>query len=179
MEQNQVGYEDYENIDTKTLEKWQVDSYIKTVKENNEAIAKFKEIKDQHIRQLEEQFEEKKRIKSNENHFLLTTLGEFARLQKETKSTKTQLKYESLQGNVVIKKSVPKMNVPPKKNHEQIKEVFPELIETVETTKLAGWAEFKRDLVIQDGRTYRKSTGELLDEELFPITVNEEKIEVK
>lgn len=169
--------ESAENLDFKTLEPWQVDRYIEIVRENNEKIKKFKEIAKKRKLEIDNKLKLEEEKVDRENHFLLTTLNSFAKSQDDLRSTKTQYKYESLAGDVIIKKSLPKTTPPSKDKYEDIEEVYPEFVEDV-TTKKVKWGELKRNLIIQDGEIYDKNSGEKVSH-LFNMEISEEKTEVK
>lgn len=161
-----------EQINPANLESWKIDSMIDTVKENRAEISKLKEIADKRIEEIKVIFENKKEKLEKQNSYLLTTLAEYAKLQSNLRKTKTQFKYTSLSGDIIIKR--PKKNfVKPKDDKlDEIEKSYPELIET-ETKKKLKWADFKKNLIEQDGRIFDKETGE----DLTNIIETEEKPE--
>lgn len=167
---------DYEVGNSEEMEAWKVDSAIEQVKDINEEINKLKDILDKRTNDLKLQFENKKESLLKQNQFLLTTLGEFARTQK-LKKTKTQSKYTSLAGDVVIKHAKQNPKKPDKNKIDKIEKVYPELIEVEEVKKL-NWRELKSRLIIQDGKVFDKETGEDVSG-LVDIEVKGEEVLVK
>lgn len=163
--------------ETPLLENWQVDKYIETVKNNNATIKKYEDTLEKRILDLKQQFKQKEESLLKENQYLLTTLAEFAKTQKDLKSTKTQYKWESLSGNIIIKKSLPKTKKPTIDKIEAIESSYPELVEKEEVKKL-NWKDLKSKIIIQNGVPYDKETGEDLSE-IVDIEVSEEEIQVK
>lgn len=169
--------EEYHIEDPATLEQWQVDKYIGIIKENNEAIKKYKDILKHRIQDLEFQYKQKEEKLLKENHYLLTTLGEFAKQQKDLKSTKTQYKYESLTGNIIIKKVLPQPKKPVVEKIGDVEKLYPELVES-EIVKKLNWRDLKSKIIIQKGVPYDKETGEDLSR-IISIEFSEEEIQIK
>lgn len=163
--------------DIQTLENWQVDKYIERVKENEATIKKYKDTLEQRILDLKQQFKQKEESLLKENQYLLTTLGEYAKLQEDLKSTKTQYKWESLSGNIIVKKVLPKPTKPTEKKMKDIEKSYPDLV-TKETIKKLNWADLKKKIIIQDGVPYDQETGESLNE-MVDIEYSEEEIQIK
>jgi len=166
-----------EKINVKTLETWKVDTYIKIIKDNNEDLKRYKEILEKQVDELNSKFEDKKNKIDKENRYLLVTLGQFAKLQPSLKTTKTKHKYTSLQGNIEIKRQIPKVSKPEKDVYDKIKELYPEFVEEVKENKV-DWKELKKKFIIQNGKIFDKETGEQI-EEVFSIETNDEEITVK
>jgi len=166
-----------EEVDVKTLESWKVDTYIKIIKNNNEDLQRYKEILDKQIEELNSKFEDKKNKIDKENRYLLVTLGQFAKLQPSLKTTKTKHKYTSLQGNIEIKRPVPKVSKPEKDTYNKIKELYPEFVEEVKENKV-DWKDLKKKFIIQSGKIFDKETGEQI-KDVFSIEINDEEITVK
>lgn len=164
--------------DEAELESWKVDKYVSTIKENNEEIDKYKEILKKRKEELDLLFKQKEESLKKQNHFLLTTLNTFAKSQKDLKSTKTQFKYPSLSGDIVIKKSQSKLKKPESKEVlEKIEKSYPDLI-VKETTRKLNWKDLKSKLIVQDGTIYDKETGENVDELVtYEVTEEETKIQ--
>lgn len=175
MSEELTEYQVDENVTE--LESWKVDKYISQVKENNEQIKQLEEIFNKRVEDLRQQFEQKKEQLTQMNHYLLTTLGQFARTQPNLKSTKTQFKLPLLSGDIIIKKPIQKIEKPKKDNEKKIAAIYPELTKTEEIVKL-DWTELKKKLVIQDGRIFDQETGEDLTS-LIEITEKEEEIIIK
>lgn len=166
-----------EDINPLELEQWKIDKYISIVKDNNATIEKYKKILKERIADLELQFKQKEEKLLKENHYLLTTLGMFAKNQKDLKSTKTQYKWEGLSGDVIIKKALPKTKKPAKDKIEEVEKIYPELV-VVEEVKKLNWRDLKSKIIIQNGIPYDKETGEDLSG-IVEIEVSEEEIQVK
>lgn len=173
----EFNVENIENKNPQSLEPWLIDKYIEIVKKNNDEIKKYEKILKERIADLEHQFKEKKQKLQNENHYLITTLGEFAKYQKDLHETKTQYKYKSLTGDIVIKKSLPKIKAPDNKNLEKVEKLYPEYVKKEEIKKL-NWADLKKKIVLQNGIPYDKETGEELSD-FIEVEYSEEKIEIK
>ena len=163
--------------ETKELEQWQVDKYIEIIKQNNQELEKYKNILDKRIEELKQQYKEKEDKINRENYFLLTTLREYAMSQEDLKSTKTQYKWQSLSGDIIIKKSLPKTVKPTKDKFDKIEKSYPDLIETEEVKKL-NWKDLKSKIVVQNGVPYDKETGEDLSE-FVGVEMSEESVQIK
>lgn len=163
--------------DTTKLEPWMIDKYIDIVKANNEKLKKFQKIADQRKGEIDSALNEATRKITKENDTLLTTLNLFAKDQADLLSTKTQYKWESLSGNVIIKKALPKLTPPNKEKYDAIKKQYPEFVEEVKTDKIL-WSELKKSLKLQDGKVYDGTTYENVTG-LFNVEVSEERTEIK
>ncbi|MBM7598293.1 hypothetical protein JOC34_000650 [Virgibacillus halotolerans] len=166
-----------EEIDIKTLEDWKVDKYVNRVKKNNEEIKRYKEIMDKQVADLKHQFKHKEEALTKENGYLLSTLGQYARTHKSLQSTKTMFKLPMLNGDVVIKKSVPKPQAPKDDMVDKFEKEFPEYVEKV-VTKKVKWADFKKKLIVQSDKTYIKETGESVSH-LIDTDANPEEVIIK
>ncbi|PAV30333.1 hypothetical protein CIL05_07635 [Virgibacillus profundi] len=171
----EVTEEEIENIDFAQLESWKVDKYIELVKENNETIKKYEEILEKRKAELDFHFKTKEEKLLKTNHFLLTTLNTYAKTQKMQKA-KTQSKYTSLAGDIVIKQPQDKLVKPTTKDIEAIEKLYPEFVEKVETKKI-NWKDLKPKFVIQAGTVYDQETGEAIEAIKYETT--EETTEVK
>lgn len=145
------------------IESWKIDSLISQVRENNNEIEKLKEILDKRKQQLDLDYKVKEDSLLRQNHFFLTTLNTYAKSQKDLKSTKSQYKYTSLSGNVIIKKSLKKIKKPNDKTIEKIEKIYPDFIE-VEQKKKLKWADLKKKFIIQGDNVYDQETGEDVSE---------------
>lgn len=177
--EDELNVEELEETKIPEIEQWKIDKAIKRVKDNNEEIARLKQILEDRKADLDAQFEKKVQPMLKENQFLTVTLTEYAKTQ-PLKETKTQRKYTSIEGEVVIKKPQKKMikpNVKDEKTLEKIEQLYPEYVEEVKTKKLK-WSDLKRKLVIQDDRVYDKETGEDVSH-IVDFEVTEERTEIK
>lgn len=172
----QIDEFDREEIDAATLEDWKVDSMLETVKENNEQIKKLKEIAEKRIEDIKFQFEQKKEKVERENHYILTTLKEYARTHKNLKEQKTQYKLPLLSGDIIIKKS--KVDFKPKKDQEEVLiEDYPELVKVKEVKSLK-LKDIKRRFVLVNHKIIDTETGEDVTDK-FEIVEKPEEIIVK
>ena len=136
----------------------------------NWAIKKIKEEQTEHDRLVDiakAEIEELNRMIGNldkalesKTGFLKGKLYEFF-TKVEHRETKTQESYKLLDGSLVFKKPSQKLV---KSNDEALtaylEESQPELIEII---KKPAWGEFKKNLMINDGRVVDMATGEVLD----------------
>ncbi|WP_079709728.1 host-nuclease inhibitor Gam family protein [Paraliobacillus ryukyuensis] len=166
-----------ETIDVNSIETWKIDSMIKEVKDNKEEIAKLEEIANQHIEEIKHTLQTKKDKLLKQNSFLLSTLAEFAKLQKDTKNQKSQMKWTSLNGDIIIKKSKQNFSKPKNDTIDQIEEEYPELVEH-ETVKKLKWKDLKDKLQEKDGKVYYTETGEDISK-FVSIEVKPEEYDVK
>ncbi|WP_226035779.1 host-nuclease inhibitor Gam family protein [Aquibacillus saliphilus] len=177
MESNQIDELEYEDLDATKLEQWKVDALIEDIRENNNDIKKYKDILDKRIAELKLNFENKKTTLEKRNHYLLSTLNTYAKQQKDLKSTKTQWKYSSLSGDILIKKPLPKLQKPVKDTYKDIQKLYPELVEDV-TEQNLNWKDLKSKLVVQNGEVYDKESGENLSS-YIDIEISDEETIVK
>jgi len=172
---------EYENIDIANIESWKIDQMIEKVKENNEDLKLYKEQLKERMKEftdkLNHQYEEKKAKIDKENQFLLTSLSQYAKSQPKLKKAKTQSKFSSLSGDIVIKHPVKKIQKPEKEKEEKLMEKYPEFVEEV-TVKKFKWAEAKKLFVIQGERVFDKETGEEVTDAV-EITETPEEVIVK
>ena len=165
------------DFNVEEMEQWEADKYIEIYKNNEAELKKHKNILEKRKHDLELSYKAIEEKINAENKKILEVLEEFAKRQDDLKSTKTQDKWESLSGNVVIKKPVAKVNKPPKKQEEIIKEHYPEFfVERIE--EHFDWANLKKRIIIQDGVAYDKETGEELTG-IIDVTITESKTEIK
>lgn len=169
---------EYEYEDVAQIESWKIDKMVEEVKNNNAELERYKEIRDRRIEEIKQQYKEKEDKILKRNYFILSTLREYASLQKYAlKSTKTQYKLPLLSGDIIIKKSIPKVVKPESEKIEEIEKLFPEYVEKVEE-KRVNWKELKKQLIIDGNRIIDANTGEDVTD-LFDIEVNEEEVIVK
>lgn len=159
------------------LEPWKVDKYIEIVKENNKEIEKYEQILKGRIEELKRQFEEKKEKLLEENRYLLNTLKQFALQQEDLKETKTQYKWSSLNGEIVVKKSLPKTKKPSEEKIDEIEKRYPELV-SIEKRKKLNWRTLKDKIVVENGVPYDKETGESL-EGIVEVEYSPEEVQIK
>ena len=178
MSKSQEEYvvDNIEELDVANIEQWKTDSMIQEVKDNNEEIDKFKSILDERINELQAQFNFKKDTLTKRSYFLLSTLKEYAKTQKLRKA-KTQSKYTSLAGDIIIKHGSKNVAKPKKEVIDKIEELYPEYVETVEDKKV-NWKDLKKKFIIQEDRIFDQETGEDVTS-LLDIEEKEEEVIVK
>lgn len=153
------------------MNEYKADRYIREWKELEAEKDKFKKIAEQEKQQIESTLEYKlKRIQKQQQDIEIT-LKEFAKDREDTKETKTQYKYTSLSGEVVMKKDVWKM----KQNLdiEEVKKSYFKHFVTVEQKEKLNWADMKRLLIIKDNNIINSETGEVV--KLKGLELEEEK----
>lgn len=166
-----------DNFDVNKLEQWQIDKYIETVKQNESELKKYKNILDKRIEDLKLSYQLKEDKIKKENELILSVLGQFAKNQKDLKTTKTQHKWEGLSGEIIIKKSLPKTKKPADDKLKDIEKNYPEFVQTEEVKKL-DWRGMKGDIILQNGVPYSKKTGEDLSN-IVPVEYSQESVQVK
>ena len=146
-------------IDSDNLANWAV----KKIKEEQAEHDRLVEIAKAEIEEINKQIEKLNQSLESKTGFLKGKLYEYFS-KVEHKETKTQESYKLLDGSLVWKKPTTKIV---KGNDEAwdsallfyLEESQPELIEVV---KKPLWAEFKKNLVINDGQVVDMATGEVL-----------------
>lgn len=164
--------------DIAKMESWKIDRMIEEIKENNAELERLKEIRDKRIEEINERYRQQEDKILKKNHFILTTLKQYAFIRKDIlKETKTQFKLPMLSGDVIIKKSIPKVAKPSKDRIKEIERVYPDFIEKVEDKKI-NWKELKKKLIINENRVIDSETGEDVTD-VFKIEENEEEVIIK
>lgn len=158
-----------------SIEPWMADKYIETVKNNLQEIQRHEETRDERKKELDERCKEIEDKLLNENEYMLRMLKEYALDQEDLHATKTQYKYTSLSGTIVIKKPVTKIVTPTRKaDVEKVLEKFPDFSKKVETEKL-DYANLKKELFLQDDKVFH---GEEDVTDVFKLDKVPEKIEI-
>lgn len=168
----------YNIEDIAKIESWKIDRMIEEIKENNAELERLKEIRDRRIEEINERYrlQEEKILKKN--HYILSTLKQYAFMRKDIlKETKTQFKLPMLSGDIIIKKSIPKVAKPSKDKIKEIEKVYPDFIERVEEKKV-NWKELKKKLIVNENRVIDSETGEDVTD-IFKIEENEEEVIIK
>lgn len=156
------------------MNEYKADRYIREYKELEKEKDKFKEIAKQEKQHIESTLEYKlKRIQEQQQDIEIT-LKEFAKDREDLKEAKTQFKYTSLSGEVVIKKDSTKILKDDKVlDLQQIKKSDFKHFVTVEQKEKLNWADMKRLLVIKDNNIVNSETGEVV--KLKGLELEEEK----
>lgn len=156
------------------MNEYKADRYIREYKELEAEKDKFKEIAKQEKQHIESTLEYKlKRIQEQQQDIEIT-LKEFVKDRDDLKEAKTQFKYTSLSGEVVMKKDIWKMKQ--KLDIEDVKKSDFKHFVTVEQKEKLNWADMKRLLVIKEKNIINTETGEIVN--LKGLELEEEKGEV-
>ncbi len=166
-------------IDPAVIEKKsEMDSIIEKVKELDNEIAVITELYRYEQETLKYRYENKKK-KLNDNRELLLCNLKTLFNEVPHKETKTQIKVELLNGDVVVKKATAKLDYDKTKLLEWAKaNGMNELISTKEVEDFK-WSEYKARLVITEGGIIDTETGELVEVEGLTIKEVAEEIQVK
>lgn len=112
---------------------------------------------EEEIKDLTMRIEELKVKCDNETSYLKSLLSQYFNTVK-TKETKTQKSYKLLSGTLVLKKATTKIN------HDDDKLIeYLEGTQFVKIAKKVDWAEFKKDLIVLDGKVVDTITGDIVE----------------
>lgn len=156
-------------IDSDEKAQWAVEK-IRDEKIEKERIQKLIDSK---IKQLEEKKQKVEETFENQTSWLKSMLYQYM-LTVKTKSTKTQCKYKLLDAELIIKKATKTIKKP---DEETLAKLLnnTEFEETFEVKKY-DWANFKKQLKIEDDKVVNEKTGEILE---INLSETDEKFEVK
>ena len=153
------------------MNEYKADIYIREWKELEAEKNKFKEIAETEKKYIDSKLEFKlKRIKEQQQDIEMT-LQEFSSHREDLKETKTQFKYTSLSGEVVMKKDM--LKIKQNLDIEDVKKSDFKHFITVEQKEKLNWADMKRLLVIKDKNIINTETGEIVN--LKGLELEEEK----
>ena len=168
------GEDELEELKNSKYEsEYDIDVAIGKVKEINEEVERYKETFKEHVAELERKLNNKVEKLEKRKDWELYNLRQVAMNSAHKKETKSQYKYSSLSGDIVIKKPSVKM-VKPNLDADIIKTKFADYAK--EKVEL-NWAEMKKILMIDGDVVKNAKTGEIVSEvELEEVP---EKVEVK
>lgn len=152
-EMSYIGTQEAFRIDNDKKADWAI-AQIKEAEEERDRLISLAAMQ---IEELEDRIEELTSKCENETKYLKSLLAQYFETvpHKETKTLET---YKLLSGSLIYKKPSTKIN------HDD--EILVELYagtDLVETKKSFRWGEFKKDLLIDDGKVIDTVTGEILD----------------
>jgi len=168
------GEDEFEELESNKYEsEYDIDVAIIKVKEINEEVERYKETFKEHVAELERKLNDKVEKLEKRKEWELYNLKQVAMNSAHKKETKTQYKYSSLSGDIIIKKSAVKM-VKPNLDADIIKSKFADYAK--EKVEL-NWAEMKKVLIIDGDVVKNAKTGEVVLE--VELEETPEKVEVK
>ncbi len=167
------------DIDQRALEvKVEMDNLVEDIMELDTKIAELEAMFKMQVERLKDKFEEKQfyfKAQKEEKERYLRELFE----QVPQSETKTQRKVQLINGDVVVKKSkldfekdATKLLEWAQKNNRE------ELINKKEVLSFK-WADFKKNLVIEDENIIDTQTGEMLEIDGLGVVVKSEELEIK
>ena len=153
------------------MNEYKADRYIREYKELEKERLKFIDIAEKEKQYIDSKLEFKlKRIKEQQQD-IENILQEFSSHREDLKETKTQFKYTSLSGEVVMKKDM--LKIKQNLDIEDVKKSDFKHFITVEQKEKLNWADMKRLLVIKDKNIINTETGEIVN--LKGLDLEEEK----
>lgn len=172
-------------LGAKTFTDVDADRLIRIFKAIDADRAKFKDLATRQIEDIKARAAAKEEKYHKELESIALQLKTFAETQK-TKDTKTQRKYQSLSGDVIIKKGAADIKADTAALLQAI-EGYPVFTDTdytefikVETVKKLDWRGLKARLSITDtGAIFDRETGEVLELEGVSIETKPESVEIK
>lgn len=156
------------------MNEYEADRYIREYKELEKEKAKFTDIADNEKKYIDDQLKFKLTKIDERQQDIELTLKQFSSTREDLKEAKTQFKYTSLSGEVVIKKDSVKLKQ--ELDIEDVKNSDFKHFVTVEQKEKLNWADMKRLLVIKDNNIINSETGEVV--KLKGLELEEEKGEV-
>ena len=167
------------DIDQRALEvKVEMDNLVEDIMELDAKIVELEAMFKMQVERLKDKFEEKQfyfKAQKEEKERYLRELFE----QVPQSETKTQRKVQLINGDVVVKKSkldfekdATKLLEWAQKNNRE------ELINKKEVLSFK-WADFKKNLVIEDENIIDTQTGEMLEIDGLGVVVKSEELEIK
>lgn len=151
------------------------DNYVGVIKQNNEDIERYKEIYKEHVEELKAKLDAKIAPLEQSNERIGHILNEFAKEQKDLRTTKTKHKLELLSGTIEIKRESETILKPKAKVEEKLRVKFPEFVkEEMKVTSKFDWAGLKDQLYLQDGKVFHTETKEDLTKIIAPTKKQEE-----
>ena len=167
------------DIDQRALEvKVEMDNLVEDIMELDTKIAELEAMFKMQVERLKDKFEEKQfyfKAQKEEKERYLRELFE----QVPQSETKTQRKVQLINGDVVVKKS--------KLDFEKDATKLLEWAQSNNRTDLINkkevlsfkWADFKKNLVIEDENIIDTQTGEMLEIDGLGVVVKSEELEIK
>jgi len=156
-----------------------VDWYIQQIKEQEEEIAKLKEIRDGRIAMIEHDYKQKADKIQADIDDKMASVRNWLKDNQEHLNTKakTQAKFEGLSGEFVIKHPKEKIKYNKSKLLEKAEQEGRTEYIKVKTSKSFDWAAYKNNLEIRGGRVVDTTNGEVVD--ILEVEVEPERWEVK
>lgn len=133
---------------------------LRKIKDEEDERYRLISIAQNQIDELKEKIDHINEVYDNKSKFLKSHLGlYFERVKK--KETKTQKSYKLLSGSLVYKKPSQKIN----HNDDELLTYLEGSAqeEFIKVKKSVDWAEFKKQLVIQDGKVVDKELGVIIE----------------
>ena len=167
------------DIDQRALEvKVEMDNLVEDIMELDTKIAELEAMFKMQVERLKDKFEEKQfyfKAQKEEKERYLRELFE----QVPQSETKTQRKVQLINGDVVVKKS--------KLDFEKDATKLLEWAQSNNRTDLINkkevlsfkWADFKKNLVIEDENIIDTQTGEMLEIDGLGVVIKSEELEIK
>ena len=156
-------------IDNDEKAQWAVEKIRDEVREKE----RIQKLIDTKIKRLEEQRRKTEETFENQTSWIKSMLYQYM-LTVKTKSTKTQCKYKLLDAELIIKEATKTIKKPDEETLAKLLKNT-EFEETFEAKKY-DWANFKKQLKVEDDKVVNEETGEILE---INLSETEEKFEVK
>ena len=142
-----------------TMSELQADELLEKVRELKSCKSRFETIAAGKIEIIQEDLQRKNEKIDNQIQFMKDQLRAFF-LTVEPKKTKTQLSYSLFSGKLVMKNATTKITHDDGKLAEWAYTNAREYM-SIKYTNVFSWAEFKKDLVVENGMLRNSATGEV------------------
>nr|WP_302600292.1 host-nuclease inhibitor Gam family protein [uncultured Cellulosilyticum sp.] len=167
------------DIDQRALEvKVEMDNLVEDIMELDTKIAELEAMFKMQVERLKDKFEEKQfyfKAQKEEKERYLRELFE----QVPQSETKTQRKVQLINGDVVVKKSKLDFEKDATKLLEWAKENQREDLINKKEVLSFKWADFKKNLAIEDENIIDTQTGEMLEIDGLGVVTKAEELEIK
>ncbi len=166
-------------IDQRTVElKVEMDNLVEDIMELDAKIAELEAMFKMQVERLKEKFEEKQFCLKNKKEEMQRCLRELFE-QVPQSETKTQRKVQLINGDVIVKKA--------RVDFEKDTNKLLEWAQSNNRTNLINkkevlsfkWADFKKNLVIEDENIIDTQTGEMLEIDGLGVVIKSEELEIK
>jgi len=144
------------------LPEWQADNLITEIKDLQADKERFTEVAKKKCEIIMGELETRSLKIDNEIEFKKAQLRAYF-MTVERKSTKTQETYSMFSGKLVMKKPTQKIKHDEEKLKTYLLNNAEGYLKEIVTTKI-DWAEFKKELVVDNGNVFNKTTGQYLDD---------------
>ena len=156
-----------------------MDNLVQEIKEIDYSIEELTQIYAAQQEALKDNYESKRLPLTDKRSFLLGQLVALFYEVPASSDTKTQKKVTLINGDVVIKKATQTIDYDKSKLLAWAEEKGMDGLIATKETKDFKWADFKKNLVIEDENIIDTQTGEMLEIDGLGVVVKSEELEIK